>query len=289
MKKQLISLFTPAAAAIFLAAWSPAAQAQQVLAEWNFNQAAGTSLAGVTSDAGTQSSTWSALSGTNANGTTSWATTGTGELRLSSNNTNANTLVQSVASLSGINATLGDPVRFEWDLSWSLTSRPAIIQETYLIIRDGGGANRFRWTLQNPSGTAEEPVLFRLNLDGNGFTTINNVTATQHATTLNGPGGSLLLRTDFTFDATGVAGLDASYSYNGGAFQTIDLGTFTRYNVANLNDIRLHSKGALNETNYIDFNSISVSTVPEPGTWALLALSGVGMSALAMRRRRSAR
>jgi hypothetical protein len=289
MNKQTKSILVPAVAAVLLAGWSPtsAARAQTVLAGWNFNQTDGTSLAGISNNAGVQSSTWSALVNSDTN--TSWKTTGSGDLRLSGNNANANTIVQSVASLTGINSTLGDPVRFEWDLSWSLTSRPAVIQETYLIIRDGGGANRFRWTLSNPNGTSEDPPLFRLNLDGNGFAAINNVTATQHGTTLNGPGGSLLLRTDFTFDATGVAGIEASYSYDGGAFEAINLGTFTRYNVANLNDVRLHSKGALNETNYIDFSSISVSTVPEPGTWALLALSGAGMGAVAMRRRRSPR
>ncbi|NCC94808.1 MAG: sigma-70 family RNA polymerase sigma factor, partial [Opitutae bacterium] len=45
------------------------------------------------------------------------------------------------------------------------------------------------------------------------------------------------------------------------------------YAVANLNDLRLHSKGALSDTDYLDFNSVTVSSVtaiPEPGVAMLM-------------------
>ena len=112
----------------------------------------------------------------------------------------------------------------------------------------------------------------RLNLEGNGFATINNATPTNGGVTLDGANGNIVLRTDFTFGnvsgSNGVTALEASYSYNGGAFNVIDLGTFTPYNVTDLNDLRLHSKGALSATEYLDFNRVTISIpddIPVPG------------------------
>ena len=56
MKIQLLKLQSLFAAATLLTASAPGALAQSVLAEWNFNQPAGTSLAGIANDAGSQSS-----------------------------------------------------------------------------------------------------------------------------------------------------------------------------------------------------------------------------------------
>lgn len=259
----------------------------QALHDWAFSKAAATVLGPGVANSGTAATegapTWSAL--TNSDATTSWETTGTGALRIAGNHTNTGTLVQSVVSMPNLNT---GTIRFEWDVSWTLTAAPGVIQETYLINRDAGGSNRFRWTLQNPTNSGGTDPLFRLNLDGNGFTAINNVSSVQNGVTLAGTGGSLVLRTDVTFgdvgENNGVTGLAASYSYNEGAQTAINLGTFSPYAVANLNDLRLHSKGGLSGTDYLDFNNVSVSAIPEPSTYA--AIFGVVVIGLALVRRR---
>jgi hypothetical protein len=259
----------------------------QALHEWTFSEPAGTVFGPNLVNSGTGATsggpTWGALAA--SDGTTNWATTGSDTLRIAGNNSNTGTLVTSVVTMPELNT---GTIRFEWDVSWTLTEMPGVIQETYLINRDEGGGNRFRWTLQNPSGSGDP--LFRLNLDGQGFAAINNVSATQNDVTLNGTGGNLVLRTDVTFGdvngSNGVTGLAAFYNYNGSGFTGITISSFTPYAVANLNDLRLHSKGALSGTNYLDFNNISVYAIPEPSTYA--AIFGLFVIGLAwVRRRRS--
>jgi len=256
-----------------------------VIHQWNFNEDAGT-LPVNTVNSGSAATegapTWAAL--TDSAGETNWSTTGNGELRLAGNRTNTGTLVQTVVTMPGLNQ---ETVRFEWDVSWTLDTRPGVIQETFLINRNQDGSNRFRWTLQNPSGTGDP--LFRLNVDGGGFAAINNVTTQNDGPALNGFGGNLVLRADFTFGDVGgnngVTGIQAWYNYDDTGFTSINLGTFTPYEVANLNDLRLHSKGALNETNYIDINSVTVTAIPEPSTLLLLSL-GLGLAAACRKWRR---
>lgn len=254
-----------------------------LLHRWAFGEAVGTGIE-ATANTGTAATVGSPTWGAPANNNTGdWATTGSGAMRITGNNTNVNTLATSVVTMPGLDT---GTIRFEWDVSWVLTAAPGVIQETYLINRNEGGSNRFRWTLQNASGTGDP--LFRLNLDGQGFTALNNVSATQNGVTLNGTGGNLVLRTDVTFGdvggSNGVTGLAASYSYNGGAQTAISLSAFTPYVIPNFNELRLHSKGALSATDYLDFHSISITAIPEPSTYAMIF--GVFVMGLTLVRRR---
>ncbi len=231
----------------------------QVLHQWSFNEADGVGIE-ATANSGTEATsgtpTWTAPTNNN---TGDWATTGSGIMRITGNNTSVGTLSQSFVTLPDTDSGV---VRFEWDIDWSLTA-PATggPRETFLINRDEGGANRFRWTLSNPTGGASPAM--RLNIDGNGFAAIPNLTFANDELVLDGNDGNLVLRTDFTFGdvggTNGVAALEASYSYDGSPFSVIDIGTFTPYAVANLNDLRLHSKGALSETEFLDFDGVAVS------------------------------
>ena len=274
MKKNLILAILPLVA-------SPAHAALHV---WNFNETAGTGIE-ATANSGTAATsgapTWDAPANNN---TGDWATTGNGAMRITGNNTNTGTLATSVASMANLNT---GTIRFEWDLSWTLTAAAGVIRETYLINRDGGGSNRFRWTLSNPSSATPADPLMRLNLDGSGFGVLNNLTFTQDILVMNGFGANLKLQADFTFGDVGgnngVTALTARYSYNGGSFSDINIGTFTPYAVANLNDLRLHSKGALSDTEYLDFNSVSVTVIPEASAALLGGLGGL----LLLRRRRA--
>ncbi len=259
-----------------------ASPAQAAIHLWNFDETAGIGIE-ATTNSGTSASlgapTWGEPANNNAG---DWATTGSA-MRITGNNNEASTLATSVVSMSDLNT---GTIRFEWDLSWTLTAAPGVVRETFLINRDGGGSNRFRWTLTNPSSSTPTDPLMRLNLDGNGFAALNNLTFTQDELVMNGFGANLVLQADFTFGDVGgnngVTALAARYSYNSDSFSEINIGTFTPYAVANLNDLRLHSKGALSDTQYLDFNSVSVTVIPEPGA---ALLGGLGLLALLRRRR----
>jgi hypothetical protein len=249
---------------ILLASLATAALHAQPVAihQWNFDEPAGTAIQ-QTVNSGSEASanlpTWSAF--TNGGAETDWKTNGAGGLKIAKNRNDANTLVQSIATM----ADLVGEVRFEWDVSWNWTTTAAIIRETYLINRNAGGTNRFRWTISNPSGADPTAApLMRLNLDGNGFATINNVTAVQHETPLDGASGNLRLRVDFTLEGGQVVAVAPSYSYNGGDFVAINIGTFTPYALTNLNELRLHSKGIHDADNYLTFNSVTVSRLTPP-------------------------
>ncbi len=237
-----------------------------VIHDWAFDETSGTAIeatANTGSEAAAGLPTWGAPAN---NDTGDWATTGSGSMRITGNNSNGNTLATSVVTMPGLDT---GTVRYEWDVNWNLEEVPGAPRETFLINRDQGGGNRFRWTLSNPtSGTAP---LMRLNLDGNGFAAIPNVTFVNDQLVLDGNAGNLVLRTDVTFGDVGgdngVTALEASYSYDGGPFSVINVGAFSPYQVANLNDLRLHSKGLFASTEYLDFNRVSVSRVeaiPEP-------------------------
>ncbi len=241
---------------------SATAQANLVLNNWDFNETAGTGIEATANNGSAATSgapTWGAPSNNNSG---DWATTGGGSMQITGNNSSPSTLAQSVVTMPGLDMGI---IRYEWDVSWTLTDAPGSVRETFLINRNGGGSNQFRWTLSNPSGTGDP--LMRLNVDGLGFTAINNVTFANDELIMDGLGGNLKLRADFTFGDVagnnGVTAIDASYSYDGGAFSIVDLGSFTPYTVANLNELRLHSKGALSATEFLDFNSVTVSAIPE--------------------------
>lgn len=262
MKKY--SLFPIAAALVALASASSAhlvSADSVILHQWTFDELE-TSIRN-TANTGSAAvegvPTWSNL--INSDAGTRWTTTEEGgAMRISANHSNPNTLVQSVVSMPDLNA---GTIRFEWDVSWTLTGSPLVIRETYLINRNEAGANRFRWTLSNPSGGTEP--LMRFNMDGSGFFAINNVSFENDALILDGVEGNLVLRADFTFGIVngqnGVTALAAAYSYNGAEFSDINLGGFIPYQIANLNDLRLHSKGALSESEFLTFNSVTVAVL----------------------------
>ncbi len=247
------------AALVVLTLGLPSASAVD-LHTWTFNEPIGTGIEN-TINSGSQASgglpTWSTPT---AQDSGDWATNGTGALRLTGNNTNQATLPQSGVSMSNLNSGV---IRYEWDINWTLTgpAPPGFPRETFLFHRNQAGTSRFRWTLSNPT-TGPSPLM-RINLEGTGFAAINNATVANGGVTLDGANGNIVLRTDFTFGSVngnnGVTALQASYSYNGGAFNVINLGTFTPYNNTDVNELRLHSKGALSPTEYLDFNSVTVS------------------------------
>lgn len=263
-KKILYSLFLGSPLVLGCLGGANIASGQsEVIHQWTFDELetaiSDTVNTGAAASAGLP--TWSAL--VNSDATTRWATTPEGgALRIAGNGSGTGTLVQSVVSVPGINA---GTVRFEWDVSWTLTNSPVDVRETYLINRNEGGGNRFRWTLSNPSGGTVP--LMRLNVDGNGFGPVANITFERDGFLMNGEGANLLLRADFVFGAvngvSGVVGVNASYSYNGEDFRVIDLGAFTPYPIGDLNDLRLHSKGALSETEFLEFNGVTITRLEE--------------------------
>ena len=81
--------------------------------------------------------------------------------------------------------------------------------------------------------------------------------------------------------------LDFSFTYNGGNSYTYSFGSgagtnFTAANITNLTGVRFYNRDQGADQNFA-FNDLSV--VPEPSTYALLALSAVAMGGYLMRRR----
>jgi hypothetical protein len=267
MKKLLLPLGA-------LAALCSLASAQLVLHQWTFDETVGTAInatANTGSGATAGAPTWGAL--VNSVAGTDWATTGTGALRLAANNPdNVDTLVQSVVTMPGLSTGI---IRFEWDLSWDLDSRPGNVQETFLINRNQGGSNRFRWTVGQLTGTGNPGMYLAADV-GVANTTLNGNM---------GASGNVVLRTDFSFVAGAVTAVSTAYSLNGAAF--VDgpgTANATLVGTGNLNDLRIHSKGRFDSDNYLDFNSVTVTAVPEPATMALLA--GLCVLGLVVARRR---
>jgi hypothetical protein len=216
-----------------------------------------------------------------ASATSEWKTSGDGRLLIQSNT--GTTLHQYRANM-GTSLTNGK-IRFEHQVSWNFTTTTrGNPNEVYLITRPSSGVtpNLFRWTMENPSSSTN----FRLNLDGAGITGsgLNNLTFNQGGVSL-GSTGQIWLRADYTLSAAAITGIDAYWSTNGTAWNQVIL-AYAPQTVANIGDLRIHGKGNYDASNFHAINSVSVSVIPEPSTYAgifgFLALA----AAVVLRRRR---
>jgi hypothetical protein len=89
--------------------------------------------------------------------------------------------------------------------------------------------------------------------------------------------GSLISSTPFTWDSFGSTSSTV----------TAVVGLTPSFNWANITYLNLVAGGTGNAVN-ATFTSLNVTAVPEPSTYALLALSGLALGGYAMRRRRRA-